>query len=51
MLDLAPYVQSWMDTLLGSVRCFTPKAIPVWRLALVLADDVAQLRLEKKLSV
>ncbi|NKU66390.1 hypothetical protein GS891_25970 [Rhodococcus hoagii] len=51
MLDLAPYVQSWMDTLARQRPVFHSESDFQLALALVLADDVAQLRLEKKLSV
>lgn len=51
MLDLAPYVQSWMDTLARQRPLFHSESDFQLALALVLADDVAQLRLEKNLSV
>ncbi|NKU66407.1 hypothetical protein GS891_26105 [Rhodococcus hoagii] len=47
MLDLAPYVQSWMDTLARQRPVFHSESDFQLALALVLADDVAQLRLER----
>lgn len=51
MFDLVPYVQSWMDELARQRPLFHSERDFQLALALVLADDVAQLRLEKALSV
>ncbi|WP_280470570.1 hypothetical protein [Nocardia farcinica] len=51
MVDLESYVRSWMDELARHRPLFHSERDFQLALALVLADDVAQLRLEKALSV
>ncbi|MFI2557808.1 hypothetical protein [Nocardia farcinica] len=51
MVDLESYVRSWMDELARHRPLFHSERDLQLALALVLADDVAQLRLEKALSV
>ncbi|WP_137726520.1 hypothetical protein [Prescottella subtropica] len=51
MLDLAPYVQSWMERLACRRPVFHSESDFQLALGLVLAEDMQRLRLEKKVTV
>lgn len=51
MFDLAPYVESWMDRLGKERPLFHSESDFQLALATVMADEVEQVRLEKKVAV
>jgi hypothetical protein len=51
MFDLAPYVESWMERLGKERPLFHSESDFQLALATVMADEVEQVRLEKKVAV